>query len=148
MINVTPLLNHNLAGVSGNLYSLAMGSVDNTLRFESEADRMAQAVPEIYALPAVGDRVILNIVDALNAQYEGGERGLLHYATTLNQIRFSKDAVALDALSFQDINRLRQEAHAPSTGHTNTDLYLNASLLELGVSDLKKVRIDKIGLRD
>ena len=34
IINVTPLLNHNLAGVSGILYGLAIGSVDNTLRFE------------------------------------------------------------------------------------------------------------------
>jgi hypothetical protein len=35
IINLTPLLNHNLAGVSGNLYSLATGSVDNLIRFES-----------------------------------------------------------------------------------------------------------------
>ena len=33
LINISPLLNHNLAGVSGNLYSLALGSVDNILRF-------------------------------------------------------------------------------------------------------------------
>ncbi len=32
IINISPLLNHNLAGVCGNLYGLAMGSVDNTLR--------------------------------------------------------------------------------------------------------------------
>ena len=32
IINITPLLNHNLAGVSGNLYSLAIGSVDNIVR--------------------------------------------------------------------------------------------------------------------
>ena len=37
IINVSPLLNHNLAGVCGNLYTLAMGSVDNTLRFEGES---------------------------------------------------------------------------------------------------------------
>jgi len=39
IINISPLLNHNLAGVSGNLYSLAFGSVDNIIRFESDPDR-------------------------------------------------------------------------------------------------------------
>src|SRR5258707_475115 len=46
IINITPLLNHNLAGVSGDLYSLAIGSVDNIVRFESDADRLATAIPE------------------------------------------------------------------------------------------------------
>lgn len=144
VINVTPLLNHNLAGVSGNLYGLAIGSIDNTLRFESEADRLATAIPEAYALPALGDHVALNIVDGLIAQYEGGERGLLHYSATLNQLRFSKDPVALDVLSVQELDRLRKAAHAPPTVHTNTDLYYNASLLELGVSDLKKIHVEKL----
>ena len=71
IINITPLMNHNEAGVSGNLYSLALGSVDNIIRFEADARRLANAVPELYALPALGDHVVLNIVDALICQYEG-----------------------------------------------------------------------------
>src|SRR5208283_989018 len=94
IINVTPLLNHNDAGVSGNLYSLAMGSVDNLIRFEASPETMATAIPEIYSLPALSDHVVLNINDALICQYEGGERGLLHYSATLNQLRFSRDPVA------------------------------------------------------
>ena len=101
IINITPLLNHNEAGVAGNVYGLAMGSVDNTFRFESDVDRLAKAVPEIYALTNLSDHVVLNITDALICQYEGGERGLLHYSTTLNQLRFSRDPVALDVLSIQ-----------------------------------------------
>src|SRR6185369_5874128 len=74
IINITPLLNHNSAGVCGNLYSLAAGSVDNVLRFESDSRRLATAVPEIYALPSIGDRVVLNITDALICQYHGEQR--------------------------------------------------------------------------
>jgi uncharacterized protein (DUF362 family) len=143
IINVTPLLNHNLAGVSGNLYSLAVGSVDNVLRFESEADRLATAVPEIYALPVLNDRVVLNITDALICQYEGGERGLLHYSGTLNELRFSKDPVALDVLSLQDLDRLRRSANAPEV-KLNLDLYNNAALLELGVGDVKKIHVERL----
>ena len=141
IINITPLLNHNEAGVSGNLYSLALGSVDNTTRFESDPERLATAVPDIYSLPALADRVALNIVDALICQYEGGERGLLHYSTVLNQLRFSHDAVALDVLSLQDLERQRHRAEAPVV-KPNLDLYNNAALIELGVSDPKKIVVE------
>ena len=143
IINVTPLLNHNLVGVSGNLFSLAMGSVDNVVRFETDADRLATAIPEIYALPSLSDKAVLNIVDALICQYEGEEHGLLHYSTTLNELRFSKDPVALDVLSVQDLNRQRQAA-AASLLKPNFELYNNAALLELGVSDPKRIQVENI----
>jgi hypothetical protein len=136
------LLNHNLAGVSGNLYSLASGSVDNFARFESDPGRLATAVPEIYALKELSDRVVLNIVDALICQYEGGERGLLHYSATLNELRFSRDPVALDVLSIQELEHQRRSSHAPEVKPT-LELYNNAALLELGVSEPKAIHVDK-----
>jgi uncharacterized protein DUF362 len=143
IINITPLLNHNDAGVSGNLYGLAMGSVDNTFRFESDPGRLATSVPEIYNLTNLNDHVVLNIVDALICQYEGGEQGLLHYSATLNQLRLSKDPVALDVLSIKELDRQRTGASAPSS-KSHLDLYENASLLELGVSDLKRIDVEKL----
>jgi len=143
IINVTPLMNHNEAGVCGNLFSLALGSVDNTMRFESAPDRLATAVPEIYALPVLSDRVVLNIVDALICQYEGEERSLLHYSTVLNQLRFSRDPVALDVLSLEELERQRQLCSAPSV-KTNRELYSNAALLELGVSDPHRIQIIRV----
>jgi hypothetical protein len=141
IINVTPLLNHNDAGVSGNLYSLATGSVDNLIRFESSPETLATAIPEIYSLPALSDHVVLNITDALICQYEGGEHGLLHYSATLNELRFSRDPVALDVLSIQELVRQRQLAHAPSV-KPNLKLYSNAALLQLGVDDLRRIQVD------
>jgi len=87
--------------------------------------------------------VVLNIVDALVCQYEGGAHTMLHYATTLNQLRFSRDPVALDVLSIDELERLRVRAGFPSV-RTNLTLYQNASLLELGVSDPAKIHIEKI----
>lgn len=143
IINITPLLNHNSAGVSGNLYSLTMGSVENTLRFEADPRRLATAVPEIYALPVLGDRVVLNIVDALICQYEGEQRGLLHYSATLNELRLSTDPVALDVLSLQELDRQRPGATISSV--TNCiELYQNASLLEIGVSDLNNIQVERV----
>jgi hypothetical protein len=142
IINITPLMNHNEAGVSGNLFSLAMGSVDNVNRFElrSATANLAHAVPEIYALKELGDRVALNIVDALICQYEGEERSLLHYSTALNQLRFSRDPVALDVLSIQELEHQREITKAPGL-KVSMDLYDTAALLELGVNDVKKIQV-------
>jgi len=143
IINITPLLNHILAGVSGNLYTLAIGSVDNLARFESDASRLATAIPEIYALPSLSDHVVLNIVDALICQYEGEDRGLLQYSIMLNELRFSRDPVALDVLSLQELERQRQAAGAPAA-KPNLELYSNAALLELGLNDLKRIQVDTV----
>jgi hypothetical protein len=143
IINITPLLNNNDAGVCGNLFSLAMGCTDNVLRFENDPNRLATAVPEIYALPAVGDIVVLNLTDALICQYEGGDRGLLHYSSMLNQLRFSRDPVALDALSLKELDAQRRKAKAPNL-RPNVELYRNAALLELGVADPARMRIETV----
>ena len=149
IINITPMLNHNSAGVCGNLYSLALGSVDNTIRFEDSDSRLAQAVPEIYALPILGERVVLNIVDALLCQYQGEHIGRLHDSTALNQIRFSTDPVALDVLSVQEIIRQRSQAVMLSNLHTNRlELYQNAALLELGQADPRQIELRGPKLRE
>jgi hypothetical protein len=143
IINLMPLLNHNLAGVTGNLYGLAFGSVDNTLRFEFDGRRLATAIPEIYALPELGDRVVLNIVDALLCQYLGENCSLLHYSTALNQLWFSKDPVALDVLAIAEIRRQRQAAQIPLS-KPNLELYHNASLLEIGFSQERQIQVEMV----
>jgi hypothetical protein len=141
IINIAPVINHNSAGVAGNLFSLAMGSVDNINRFGANPERLALAVPEIYALPVLGDRVVLNISDALLCQYEGEDRGLLHYSVALNEIRLSHDPVALDVLALEDLKHFR----ASSEKTSNRELYKNAALLELGVCELKLIDVVRLG---
>ena len=143
IISIAPLLNQNAASVCGHLYGLTMGSVDNTMRFEGDPGRLAVAVPEIYALPALGDRVALNITDALIGQYAGGTKGLLQYSTVLNQLWFSHDPVALDTLAIQELDRERQLVQAPEF-KPNLQLYANAALLQLGVNDLARIQVEKI----
>jgi hypothetical protein len=143
IINLTPLLNHNEAGVCGNLYSLAIGSVDNTLRFVGDASQLPIAVPDLYAMEILGDRVVLNVTDALIAQYAGEDRSQLHYATVLNQLRFSTDPVALDVLSIQELARQRELNRAPAV-KTDMSLYQNASAVEIGVSDPTKIQVEFI----
>jgi hypothetical protein len=141
IITVSPLLNHNQAGVSGCLYSVAFGSADNTARFDSSPDLFSDAIPDIYNLLA--DKVVMNIVDALISQYEGNERGLLHYSRPLNELWFSKDPVALDVLAIDELARQRNDMSAPRV-RSNLDPYNKAALVEIGISDRKRIQVDRV----
>lgn len=147
IITITPLLNHNAAGVNGNLYSLAQGSVDNFIRFENDLLKLSTAVPEIFGLPAIADKVALNITDALICQYYGESQGLLHYSVMLNELRFSKDPVALDFLSLREMERVRLSAKTSvpreSSLTNQLELVNNAALLELGNASLGNITIDR-----
>jgi len=143
IISVAPLINQNEAGICGHFYSLCLGSVDNTRRFENDSDRLASALPEIYALPVIGDRVVLNVTDALLAQYQGGPAGYLQYSTLLQQIWFSHDPVALDVLSLKELSRERRAVDVPPM-FTNFEIYTNATFLQLGLSNPEQFQIDKI----
>ncbi|HXJ60618.1 MAG TPA: DUF362 domain-containing protein [Verrucomicrobiae bacterium] len=147
LINVTPLLNHNSAGVTGHLYSLAFGSIDNVLRFENDLVKMSTAIPEIYALPSLSDRVVLNVTDGLICQYQGEHTPLLHYAVPLNELRFSKDPVALDALSLRELEKARVAAGAkPTVGIVLTNQFevlQNAAMLLLGQCDSRRIQVER-----
>src|SRR5688572_1063943 len=143
IINVCPLLNHNQTGVSGALFGLTMGSVDNTLRFE-EPERLAMAIPEIYALPEIADRVALNIVDALICQYRGEEFTRFNYAAPLNQLWFSKDAVAVDTLALQELDRHRVDQ---KVSKSTLQIYSNAELMDLGVASTNRIRLEKLEMQ-
>ena len=145
IISIAPAMNHNMTGTAGNLVSLALGSVDNTARFRAEARRLATAVPEIYAMEQISDRVVLCITDALICQFEGEKRGLLHYSVPLGEIRVSQDPVALDVLVIDDIQRLRKQSQNGELS-TNQELYRNASLLQLGTSNPRAILVERFSI--
>lgn len=147
IINITPVMHKRSTGVVGHLYSLTMGAVDNTWRFETQPSRFAVAIPEIYALPTLSDRVVLNITDALICQYEGENMSLLHYSVTANEIFFSKDPVVLDVLAMKKL-KLHRSTDTPLSDQEEMAIYQNAELLELGRADPDAVEILRIDLND
>ncbi len=143
IISVAPLINENFAGVCGHLYSLALGSVDNTRRFESDTERLSVALPEIDALPVIGDRVALHVTDALLGQYQGGPASYLQYSVRLEQLWFSRDPVALDVLALKELARERAAAGVQPV-KTGFEIYSKAALLQLGIEDPAKIQVEKI----
>ncbi len=146
IISVAPLINENDASLCGHFFSLGLGSLDNTRRFEGSGERLATALPEIYALPVIGDRVVLNVTDALIGQHQGGPATYLQFSTVLQQLWFSRDPVALDTLALQELIRERRQHDAPQLPN-NFQIYTNATLLQLGISDPARIHIEKLDVR-
>lgn len=142
IISVTPLMNENSAGLCGHFFSLGLGSVDNTRRFEDNPDRLAVALPEIQALPLIGDRVVLYVTDALLLQYQGGPKGYLQFSQVRNELWLGHDPVALDVMGLKELMLQRRLLNVPPQP-SNLAIYTNAALLQLGVNDPSRIQIEK-----
>ncbi|MGA2246741.1 MAG: hypothetical protein ABSH48_17250 [Verrucomicrobiota bacterium] len=143
IISVAPLINQNSAGICGHFFSLALGSVDNTRRFEGSPDRLAVALPEIDALPLIGDRVVLHVTDALLLQYEGGPQGYLQFSQVRDELWLGHDPVALDVIGLKELMLERRRLDVPPMP-ANFAIYTNAALLQLGVNDPARIQIEKV----
>jgi hypothetical protein len=143
IISIAPALNKHSTGVTGHLYSLALGAVDNTWRFEINPSSLRVALPELYAKRSIGDRVALCITDALICQYEGEGTSLLHYSTTANQLMVGADPVALDVLAVRLLQSERQVAGSPDFS-PDMAIYRNARLLQLGTDNPDTLRVRRI----
>jgi hypothetical protein len=143
IISIAPLMSENEAGTCGHFFSLGLGSLDNTRRFAASPERLATALPEIYALPSVGDHVALLITDALLLQYQGGPASYLQFSRPRQELWISRDPVALDTIAVKELAKERKRLDLPAA-NLNLDIFKNASLLQLGISDTSRIMIERV----
>jgi hypothetical protein len=58
-----------------------------------------------------------------------------------NELWFSRDPVAVDVLALQELEREKGEDAGKTPGK---QIYLNAGLMELGVSEPGKIRVERL----
>ena len=118
VINVPVMKNHGIAGVTLCLKNIAFGVVDNTARFHPSLYFCDPATYEIYAHPAMKDKVRLHIVDALQACFDGGPVDMKP-GTMWNEERlfFGTDPVSIDRIGLEIIDRKRKENNCMSVLH-------------------------------
>jgi len=115
VINVPVMSDSGSCGIAGCIYNMTIPNIDNSRRFTQSPWGHA-AIAEIYKMPIINSKVVLNIMDGLVAQYAGGPRAQPNYAVHHATILASKDPVAIDALTVRQIEEWRARARlAPIT---------------------------------
>ena len=138
IINVPVMSDSGSCGIAGCLYNVTIPNIDNWRRFTQSRYGHA-AIPEIYRMPIIGSKVVLNIMDGLVAQYAGGPQSQPNFAVHHATILASKDPVAIDALTVRQIEEWRAKARlnpiAPLAQHVQV-----AGQLRIGNAEVIEVR--------
>lgn len=148
IINMPILKDHGLSGVTLSLKNLAYGLCENNARFHG-SEHIGPFIADFCALPEVRKKVVLHILDGLEACYERGPRPRnLRSLFTPKTIWLSSDPVALDTVGLKAIQTERKyRAHRTlaEEGRPLDHIKL-AGKKGLGVSDLNRIKLEKIEL--
>jgi hypothetical protein len=138
IINVPVMSDSSSCGIAGCLYNMTIPNIDNWRRF-TQSRWGHGAIAEIYRMPMVGPKVVLNVMDGLLAQYAGGPKSQPNFAVHHGTILASKDPVAIDALAVRQIEEWRAKARfapiAPLAQHVQA-----AGQLRIGNAEVFEVR--------
>lgn len=140
VINVPVLSDHMFCGLSGALFNMTVQNLDNWRRLVQAPISGDPSIPEAYADPRIGEKVVLTIMDGLVALYAGGPVGDANYAIHHGALYASKDPVALDAIALKRLDQWRVEAQMEPA--SKTAKYLKTALdYGLGNADPSKIEV-------
>jgi len=106
VINLPVLKDHGIAGVTMALKNL-FGAIHNPNKYHPNLCN--PYVADLNMLPAIRQKVRLNICDAITAQYEGGPSFMPQWTWRYNGLLASLDPVALDHTGWQILEQKRAE---------------------------------------
>jgi uncharacterized protein DUF362 len=143
IINIPVMSDSTLSGLAGCLYNVTIPNIDNWRRFTQLSGYGGTAIVSLYNNPVIGQKVVLNIMDGLAAQYAGGPQSQPNYAVHYATILASKDPVAIDALALQRIDAWRKEARLPPVGRLANYVQV-AGQVGLGQADPGRIEVRNV----
>jgi uncharacterized protein (DUF362 family) len=144
IINVPVMSNSETNGIAGCLYNVTLPNLDNWRRFSQGSGFGAASIAEIYSTPIVRPKVVLNLMDGLVSQYAGGPQSQPNFSVHHATLYASKDAVALDAIALQQLQKWRARSNFPPIGHAA--FYVDAAgQMGLGNFDRSRIEVRNIG---
>ena len=144
VINVPVMSSSETNGIAGCLYNMTIPNIDNWRRFTQPYGFGVDSIAQIYSHPLVAQKVVLNLMDGLVAQYAGGPQSQPNWALHHATLYASKDPVALDAIALKRIQEWRARASLPRIRHM-ADYIPIASQLGLGNSAPDRIELRNIG---
>ena len=142
MINLPILKDHRGAGVTLALKNIAFGVTNNSGPWH--ANHGDPMIPEVCAMKVVKDKLRLNILDALEACYDGGpcpkSRSVIWQP---EMIYVATDMVALDTTGAQVIDEKRREKGLPPATRFASHI-ATAAKLKLGTNVKGAIRVENV----
>jgi len=144
IINVPFLKTHNIAMLTCCLKNLSHGLIQHPARFHGQG--CSPYIADIVALPAIRDKLRINIVDALRVVYKGGPSASNDSIVDHGSILVSTDPVAMDAVGVSILNDIRSRERLTSVAVAPEKVpYLaHAQALGLGVAKLFDIDFDRM----
>jgi hypothetical protein len=127
-------------GVSMATKNLGYAAICNTGRLH--APLFFKVCTEVVAAPWIRDKLVLNIVDGLRGQYDGGPMPAEKFVYPNHSLYFATDPFALDMVGHREIVAKRKASGITVNEHPKFTDYLHyAERLGLGLADPDKIRI-------
>ncbi len=145
VINVPPIKDHDLAGVTCCMKNMTFGTVEKPHLNHAVVN---EAIPRLWALDEIRSRVRLNVVDGSTVLFDGGPKYNGAALAPHECIYATVDPVAMDAVAYELIELLRAEKGLKSLADVRRPpLYLDlAAQMGLGVAERRLVRLETIDL--
>ena len=144
IINVPVMSNSTTNGVAGCLYNVTIPNIDNWRRFAQGTGFGAESIAIIYANPIISQKVVLNIMDGLMAQYGGGPLSQPNFAVPHATIYASTDPVAIDTIALKRLGEWRTKGNFPPIGRLASYVQ-TATTVGLGNSDMSRIEVKNVG---
>jgi uncharacterized protein (DUF362 family) len=144
VINVPVMSNSTTNGIAGCLYNMTVPNIDNWRRFAQGMPFGAESIAIIYAHPTISQKVVLNIMDGLLAQYGGGPASQPNFALPHATLYASKDPVALDSVALKQLEALRAKENFPPIGRLASYVQ-TATTVGLGNSEMSRIEVKNVG---
>jgi uncharacterized protein (DUF362 family) len=144
IINVPVMSNSTTNGIAGCLYNITIPNIDNWRRFSMGTPFGAESIAMIYSNPVISQKVVLNIMDGLIAQYGGGPESQPNYTVPHATIYASKDPVAIDTVALKRLDELRAKSSFPPIGRLASYVQ-TATAVGLGNSDMSRIEVKHVG---
>ena len=143
IVNV-PILKNAGATTTCCLKNLSYGALSNTGRLHKI---WMKSVAEPCAFPVLRDKVVLNIVDGLQACYDGGPGANPKFIYAADVLLFGSDPVAVDAVAHDIIVTERIARGVQQVDAKGRSAFLEiAEGLGLGVAARDKIKISEVAL--
>lgn len=145
VINVPPIKDHDLAGVTCCMKNMTFGTVEKPHLNHAIVN---EAIARLWSLEEIRGRVRLNVVDGSTVLYDGGPKFNRAAHVSHESVYATTDPVAMDAIACELIELLRAENGLKTLAEVRRPpAYLElAAELGLGVADRRLVDLRTIDL--